>query len=990
MKISAFRNPKSIAALALIALASLIMTLTLLADAPSASAQAQPLATSTPAPQTDPIIPLPDSKKPPLGNLDSMLSQLVESVEQGISTANDAAASAPISSGESVAVTFYTQGDATSLADFLRSNGGDPRNVGEGYIEAYVPISLLVTASEQPGVIRVDAIVPPQPAGGAAPLSPDSLDTQNAPASRGNVTSQGVAVHGADVWHRAGYTGRGVKVGIIDLGFRGFRARMGNELPANVTARCYRSTGVFSASIADCETGSSYGTASAETMMDIAPDVTLYISNPYSWGDLKNTVAWMVSQDVDVINHSVGYLWDGPGNGTSPNANSPLKSVDAAVSGGAVWSDAAGNDARRTWYGQFTDSDGDNRLNFVGGDELNEIEIAAGERVTIQLRWDDSWTGADTDLDLLLYNANNPSNLVSVASSVDYQTGLSGHRPFEWISYTPTTSGTYGIAVRHYSGATPRWVQLQSWSRSTIRHYSVSGSIGNPTESANPGMLAVAAANYWDTNTIAWYSSRGPAPDGRNKPDITGATCAQVASTQATTLSSGQRCWFSGTGMSSPQVAGLAALVKDAFPNYTPQQIANYLKTNAQARGAKPNNTWGHGFARLPAPPQTAVTPSPTPIRPLPTPVTGSGDLASRVAAIERQTGEMRNQMGALQRLVENLQSLIQALTNRVTALEQSSNAPVAKPTATATPTPRPRATQTPTATPSPMPITRNTCVQPITPGRSIRGTWTSRCLAANPVSNYSSLPRHSGTYYAKFYTFTLSRTNHSMYATITLSSSSPTFIHLLSGSGTDGDVVGRTVYEDRDRTTNTLTVNLGNLRQGSYTIEAASSRPRVIDEFQIYLTLGEAPTPTPTPTPPAVIYNECLQPIEPLWAGEPWERIRGTWTTSCLAANPLSNYSSLPRHSGTYYAKFYTFTLDTRMSVTITLSSSFGGAFIHLLSGAGTDGAVVDRTVYTHRNPNSLTTTVQPGSYTIEATGSGPRVTGDFNLSLRIRPVFR
>lgn len=160
MKFSAFRNPKPIAVLALVALAALI-ALALSPTSPSTQAQQPPLDTPTSIPETDLDFPPPDAKKPPLGNLDSMLSRLVERVEQGISTANAAAASAPISRGESVAVTFYTQGDAATLADFLRANGGAPRNVGDGYVEAYVPVNLLVRASEQPGVTRVQAIVPP-------------------------------------------------------------------------------------------------------------------------------------------------------------------------------------------------------------------------------------------------------------------------------------------------------------------------------------------------------------------------------------------------------------------------------------------------------------------------------------------------------------------------------------------------------------------------------------------------------------------------------------------------------------------------------------------------------------------------------------------------------------------------------------------------------------------------------------------------------------
>ena len=97
-------------------------------------------------------------------------------------------------------------------------------------------------------------------------------------------------------------------------------------------------------------------------------------------------------------------------------------------------------------------------------------------------------------------------------------------------------------------------------------------------------------------------------------------------------------------------------------PSYTPRQIANYLKTNAQPRGVKPNNDWGHGFARLPALP-SAVTPSPTPV---------TADIADRITEIERQTA-------TLQQVIQNLQWVVQPLTNRITALVEgrSWNAPV-------------------------------------------------------------------------------------------------------------------------------------------------------------------------------------------------------------------------------------------------------------------------------------------------------------------------
>ena len=42
----------------------------------------------------------------------------------------------------------------------------------------------------------------------------------------------------------------------------------------------------------------------------------------------------MIEHDVDIINMSMHWSWSGPGDGTSPYSNSPLKSVDTAVTGG--------------------------------------------------------------------------------------------------------------------------------------------------------------------------------------------------------------------------------------------------------------------------------------------------------------------------------------------------------------------------------------------------------------------------------------------------------------------------------------------------------------------------------------------------------------------------------------------------------------------------------------------------------------------------------
>ena len=539
-----------------------------------------PLAVTASADGDDDQFTPPEKTELKYPNLGSMLNQLVARVEDGEASAEDAAEEAPVHREASVAVTIYLSGNVDDVVAFLEDNGGSLGNVGQDFIEAYVPVPLLGQTSEQPGVLRVRAIIPPED-------------------DYGDFTSQGVQAHLAEAWHEAGYSGQGVKVGVIDgnFDFRGFSDLMGTELPTTVETRCYTDVDQPpTANLADCEGDDpdedTHGTAVAEAVIDIAPEASLYIASPLSRAQANDAVDWMVSQGVSVIVRSEGSGFDGPGDGTSPDPLSPLKTVDRAVDGGIIWVNSAGNQARRTWFlrGPYSDPDGDKYINFSPSDEGITMSLEDGDRVRVRLRWDDSWGGASRDFDLFL----RPTGSVEdVEKSVIRQAGGDSDVPYEWMVYTvPSGSGgNYAIFVVHESGSVPDWIQLSvSGDVGSIQHYTENGSITNPGESANPGMLAVGAAHYYDTNTIANYSSRGPTPDGRKKPDIVGAACGESA-TYPAYLRDGQRCWFSGTSQAAPHVAGLAALVKQRFPNYTPEQVADYLKDNAEARGTVPNNT---------------------------------------------------------------------------------------------------------------------------------------------------------------------------------------------------------------------------------------------------------------------------------------------------------------------------------------------------------------------------------------------------------------
>ena len=269
------------------------------------------------------------------------------------------------------------------LSDFLEGNGASQLGVGTDYIEAYIPVSLLASASRQKGVISIETIFPPP---SPPPVQPEQ---GRGGAGRGREPGCGGARRTRVASSRL--QGAGVKIGVFDVGYRSFSRLMGTDLPSSVHVRCIRGVG-FTSTLSRCRTANrhDHGTATTETIFDIAPEATYYISELDSGYNLKKGVAWMVSQGVDVINHSGGQWWQGPGDGTSPYSGSHLSVVDAAVAGGIVWVNSAGNTGKATWFGEFTDTDEDGFHDY-SGDECNSVFLSSGSSTQIQLRWDDSW-----------------------------------------------------------------------------------------------------------------------------------------------------------------------------------------------------------------------------------------------------------------------------------------------------------------------------------------------------------------------------------------------------------------------------------------------------------------------------------------------------------------------------------------------------------------------------------------------------------------------
>ena len=97
------------------------------------------------------------------------------------------------------------------------------------------------------------------------------------------------------------------------------------------------------------------------------------------------------------------------------------------------------------------------------------------------------------------------------------------------------------------------------------------------------------------------------------------------------------------------------------------------------------------------------------------------------------------------------------------------------------------------------------------------------------------------------------------------------------------------------------------------------------------------------------------------------------SWDSECQSENRARTFS-----------RFYTFTLQNTARVKITLSSK-RDAYLYLMQGAGTSGAVLHKNDDVRRSSTNsrIQETLQPGSYTIEATAYTSDTTGDFSLTV-------
>jgi hypothetical protein len=381
---------------------------------------------------------------------------------------------------------------------------------------------------------------------------------------------QHLASLGANRWHAAGYRGRGLKIAILDTGFRGYRAYLGRALPDRVTVQSFRTDGNLEAK------DSQHGILCGEVAHALAPDAELLLANwePDRSDQFLAAVRWARQQGARILSCSlIMPSWsDGEGGGAVHRELARLL-CGRDDNPDLLCFASAGNTAQRHWSGLFRDG-GRGFHEWQPGNETNELTPWGEERVSVELCWQ-----TKTDYDLCVYDRTAGAEVARSPGSDGSDRGSAVAR------FVPEVGHAYSVRVRLVHGPSGPFhlVALAA----SLQYANANGSIPFPAD--GPHVIAVGAVTT-DGQRLH-YSSCGP-NSAQPKPDL-------VAPVPFASLWRARP--FSGTSASAPQAAALAALWWSRHPEWTAAQVRAALNASARDLGP-PGHDYetGYGLISLP------------------------------------------------------------------------------------------------------------------------------------------------------------------------------------------------------------------------------------------------------------------------------------------------------------------------------------------------------------------------------------------------------
>ncbi|MFN0092660.1 MAG: S8 family serine peptidase [Acidimicrobiales bacterium] len=454
------------------------------------------------------------------------------------------------------------------VAEGLARMGITPRRVVADVIELDVAPDRVAEVAQAPGVAAV---------------------REQATMRETATVSEGRASIKAGDWNAQGFTGRGVRVGVIDSGFAEWDRAVaeGDAPPVDAAHR-----------LNHCDRGfefTAHGTASAELIYDVAPRVEFTLACIDDTLDLALAVDELLAAGVDIISMSLGFYNTSRGDG-SGGRGTPDDSARKALAAGVTWVNAAGNEALHHWGGPFADADGDGVHEWTPGDEQMAVTIEPGGLVDVALRWD-SWPVTSQDLDVCVASATRDLGCHGLP-----QTGASA--PTESVRLTNPSGAPLEVFVSLAARSPlPPGLGLDVFflGNAVIEHSTPANSLAEPASA--PGVVAVGAACH-ATGSLEPFSSQGPTIDGRPGVSFVGP---ESVSGLVYGPASGCTGGYAGTSASAPYVAGALALLAQSHDrgsrHESVEELARITLANGDRGAPGLDPVWGYGMVTLGKPP---------------------------------------------------------------------------------------------------------------------------------------------------------------------------------------------------------------------------------------------------------------------------------------------------------------------------------------------------------------------------------------------------
>ena len=512
------------------------------------------------------------------------------------------------SAGEVQVYIHYRPGAMPSQAE-LDMLGAQHTVSALGVVQAWVPVGRLKSLSELPGVTRVGlpvyAVVRGVP-GGAQPRT----DTCTTLATGITIDASGILAENIQPVQNSGVTGSGVKVGVISDGVDCLASsQKAGYLPSNVYVDpTYPGSG-------------DEGTAMLEELHAIAPGATLGFCGPGTSVDFVTCYNDFAKWGANIISDDLGFPSAFFFNGSDLTGNF----IQSLQTFAQTYPDislvtSAGNDRQDYYQGTYVAATSTVGVPFgltpsgytpeTGGvtgrtyksamyfQATSSATSAAYEAVTYQLppsdtayfmlTWDDPLNGPYDDLDLFLVDS--ASGKILDASTYDQASdatisspsSASWNPPAEIVQYTNSSTSTQHLKLIVMCYVCNNTSNLLVKLTGTMDG---GGTFANVTDGGVYGHAAMseeitAAAGYSDTTgstvNLEPFSQTGPYTYGdwqtgtftRAKPDITGIDGVLVSGAGGFGIPnpSGPGAYFYGTSAASPNVAGVLALLRSAYP----------------------------------------------------------------------------------------------------------------------------------------------------------------------------------------------------------------------------------------------------------------------------------------------------------------------------------------------------------------------------------------------------------------------------------------